>query len=968
MEVPKPHPDQGAGKRQGIQAKKSASQSVSSYWFVGASWGGSDDQTSRFLKQGVWENGYEDRYLDEVRAMQPGERIAIKSTFTRKHDLPFPNFDHVISVMRIKATGVIVENPGDGRTLRVDWKPTEPRDWYFYTGRSTVWRVRPESDEALALIAFTFEDTPQDYRWWSERPYWRERLSRPTGEFGWTSFYEALAYALRDWQSRRGELAEVVHGAVAEAGLSPLCDEFADGSKGPLLDIDPFTFFGVFNRRITDERRTLIATRLASALEISVPAPTSFPGIPCLNPQKSWFFHYQRERDPLAIDRLWDMFNSALGHAASNDEQSYVEFIDAYDAAQRDKGVRYNLSIGLFWISPWRFPSFDAHTRRAIVEALSLAEFRAPPNGQAYLDIADRLLWKPIVIPKLVRDAWRGDASRQTSAEDDTGGEDEAVEEDGGVTQDDRYRTQADDPALIDALERGPFAAVLAARICEIRKSQNEARQDRHIAEIRERRHGEEDQAFMVHIHGPWGSGKSSLLNLLEQKLDRGDGASDPPQEPSLVVWFNAWKYQRMRPPWWALLSEIYQTAVKSYGVGSRAGRHRERRALKRLWWWWRLRADWGPLLIVAAAIAVILGFALFGGTLQVALTAGAGIIGAAAAIYTYARPALFGSAKAAQTYADLTTDPYGPMVKLFHDLVKRIDEPLVVFIDDLDRCESGYVVELLEGIQTMFRGAPVTYVVAADRKWICSGFDKKYSEFAATIGEPCRPLGYLFLDKLFQVSAEMPQLPKELKASYLAALLRTATPGALPDAGVAKAAIEKMKDVRDEAGVARVLEEEAAPNEGESEEQRYERERALRAAAAVRISGAAVAEMTTHRLEKFSDLLEPNPRAMKRLVNAVGMAQARGILEGRTAAPETRARWALLSLRWPLLADFFAEHPKAIDHWRMPAEGESAEPPPSAWPEHITRLHGHGGVMAVVGSAGDEGALTSESLAAMLA
>ncbi len=47
-------------------------------WFVGASYGGTDDQMPRFLKEGIWENGYDDKLLDMVRAMQPGERIAIK--------------------------------------------------------------------------------------------------------------------------------------------------------------------------------------------------------------------------------------------------------------------------------------------------------------------------------------------------------------------------------------------------------------------------------------------------------------------------------------------------------------------------------------------------------------------------------------------------------------------------------------------------------------------------------------------------------------------------------------------------------------------------------------------------------------------------------------------------------------------------------------------------------------------------
>lgn len=49
-------------------------------WFFGASFGHTDDQTARFLKDGMWEiltPTEKERAL--VRAMQPGERIAIKA-------------------------------------------------------------------------------------------------------------------------------------------------------------------------------------------------------------------------------------------------------------------------------------------------------------------------------------------------------------------------------------------------------------------------------------------------------------------------------------------------------------------------------------------------------------------------------------------------------------------------------------------------------------------------------------------------------------------------------------------------------------------------------------------------------------------------------------------------------------------------------------------------------------------------
>ena len=35
------------------------------YWLVGTSWdGGTEDQTSYFLREGIWENGYDDKNLD----------------------------------------------------------------------------------------------------------------------------------------------------------------------------------------------------------------------------------------------------------------------------------------------------------------------------------------------------------------------------------------------------------------------------------------------------------------------------------------------------------------------------------------------------------------------------------------------------------------------------------------------------------------------------------------------------------------------------------------------------------------------------------------------------------------------------------------------------------------------------------------------------------------------------------------
>ncbi|MDP2225931.1 MAG: DUF3578 domain-containing protein [Moraxellaceae bacterium] len=155
-----------------------AASEVRPVWLVGAM-PKDEDAAERFIRDGVWENGWDDGpTLETVKEMKPGDRIAIKATYTRKHNLPFPNPEGATaSVMRIKAAGTIVANAGDGIRVTVDWDPSfVSREWYFFTQRETIWRVQPGSAYADQLIAFVFDNAPQDYDWFLTQPYWQERF------------------------------------------------------------------------------------------------------------------------------------------------------------------------------------------------------------------------------------------------------------------------------------------------------------------------------------------------------------------------------------------------------------------------------------------------------------------------------------------------------------------------------------------------------------------------------------------------------------------------------------------------------------------------------------------------------------------------------------------------------------------------------------------------------------------------
>lgn len=415
-------------------------------WFVGAMTGGVD-QTNRFIEEGIWEHGFEDnsRVLTQVRSMQTGERIAIKAAYIKKHGLDFETGGNTVSVMAIKATGVIAENMGDGRRLRVHWQRVSPaREWYFYTYQATIWKVTPGNWKTDALIDFTFQNKPQDIDRFRNDPYWRERFGTDPKEhkrFRWTRFYQAVADGLLnpllDLRNDRRPLIEFLQQLQPTIeGLGLLSgDQFADGSKGFIQDIDPFTLFGLFNRGIKDSNRRAIASALAQFLGVEEAVPESFEGIPVLNNQKSWFFPYAKDRDPAHIDVLWQVFQSGLALADADTEQAIERFSRDFDAAMAFYGVAWNLTFGFYWCRPWSFLSLDERSRSYISEKLRLTIGRNGPkhrcNAADYLQLIESLNqrfeepdFSVHSFPELSLEAWTYTGS-STDTDDDESADDE---------------------------------------------------------------------------------------------------------------------------------------------------------------------------------------------------------------------------------------------------------------------------------------------------------------------------------------------------------------------------------------------------------------------------------------------------------------------------------------------------------------------------------------------------------------
>ena len=375
-------------------------------WFVGALYYGRDDQTPRFLAEGCWENGYSDRYIEDVKSILPGDRIAIKAAYTRKHGLPFDNRGHVVSVIAIKAVGTVKENMGDGRRLKVAWTPVDPpRQWFFYTNRRTVWKVQHRSGKwpyaADALIRFAFDEEQQDISRFRNMPYWRERFGdEPSADqrFAWTKFYSEVADKLLAYRNDRGLLISALHEIAGRLSQSfPTRDRFEDGAEwGTMQDICPFTTIGCFNRGISDANRQSIAKELATFLNVQEPVPkfnSASDGIPVLNNQSSWFFSYAKDRKPDDIDALWEVFADAIKFADADDEADLPAFISSYNDAMSRRNVGHKLPMGLYWIRAWGYPTLDSRSIRYIREKLEEPiPSNDKPNAKEYMELRDRLL------------------------------------------------------------------------------------------------------------------------------------------------------------------------------------------------------------------------------------------------------------------------------------------------------------------------------------------------------------------------------------------------------------------------------------------------------------------------------------------------------------------------------------------------------------------------------------------------
>ena len=164
--------------------------------------------------------------------------------------------------------------------------------------------------------------------------------------FSWVPFYMEMADKLLAFKNNRKALVDIIYSLDSQY-VSYIHTN--DGGYYP--DIDPFTFFGIFNRGNSFEKRKKIAAFFKERLGVKAEVPESFEGIPIVFAVKSCFC------PPKYIDTniqpLWDLFEAVL-----KKEQEKIE--NLFDIVCKQKGIKWNITMGLFWIRPYEYIALDS--------------------------------------------------------------------------------------------------------------------------------------------------------------------------------------------------------------------------------------------------------------------------------------------------------------------------------------------------------------------------------------------------------------------------------------------------------------------------------------------------------------------------------------------------------------------------------------------------------------------------------
>lgn len=281
----------------------------------------------------------------------------------------------------------------------------------------------------------------------------------------------------------------------------------------------------------------------------------------------------------------------------------------------------------------------------------------------------------------------------------------------------------------------------------------------------------------MLGIFGPWGRGKTYFFNRLRMNLEDNTKHSVKYK----IVEFNAWKYQET-PALWAYL---YETMYKSASIVEKLLIQ-----IKPIWnsmlttnfllYWIILFIAWGIEKFFCRffddTISQVLNYLnvpavflyLLGGIIHLLKER---IVTAKSMIKKYTKR------KSYTHYLGIQNEIEEDLQILLQSMVRKVNKSRVIlYIDDIDRCNSHKLISIIESLRTILENPEIqerlVVICSVDESKLMKAYEMEFKENGYT-NEEIEQYKREQLDKLFIFGVKLPTLDSTQLNTYLSSLIK---------------------------------------------------------------------------------------------------------------------------------------------------------------------------------------------------
>lgn len=251
-------------------------------------------------------------------------------------------------------------------------------------------------------------------------------------------------------------------------------------------------------------------------------------------------------------------------------------------------------------------------------------------------------------------------------------------------------------------------------------------------------RHPQTQTPLSIGIYGDWGSGKSTAMHWLQDRLAHWTAnGPDEPNTPKVKVystWFYPWKYDNKEDVWRGLIAEVLLACVNQVeGTSAET--------------WTNMAKGFGKFL-GKSFVHVLSSVTLKGAGAEVSMAELVKVLDEAADFVEPSRAYLNQFETVLETAVRDT---------LGNTKGKPPKNRLVIFIDDLDRCLPQVALQVLEALKLYLNIPDLVFVLGVDDSVINELVIKHYDDLGLS-----KAKSQQYLAKMFQV--EVPIAPMEQK------------------------------------------------------------------------------------------------------------------------------------------------------------------------------------------------------------